>query len=56
MTATARYWGRFARTPHAEALEVVRDSTALAEAVGTAAHPTQPGHVAPIREDIDVAS
>lgn len=54
VTATARYWGRFAHSTHAEALEVVRDSTALAEAVGV--HPTDRGLAAPLREDIDVAS
>jgi LmbE family N-acetylglucosaminyl deacetylase/CheY-like chemotaxis protein len=56
VTATARYWGRFARATHAEALEVVRDSTALTEAPGMSIHPAEQGHTAPIREDIDVAS
>ncbi len=56
VTATARYWGRFAHATHAEALEVVRDSTALTEAPILTTHPTDQGHPVPRREDIDVAS
>ena len=56
VSSTARYWGRFAHATHAEALEVVRDSTALSEG-GYVLHPAHNrADTALIREDIDVAS
>lgn len=57
--STARYWGRFAHATHAEALEVIRDSTSLGTADAPPVEMSRPGrHGAPvpIRGVVDVAS
>ena len=62
VNSTARYWGRFAHTTHAEALEVVRDSTALTGGRPTAGTSDLTGGRLPdagpgaSRKDIHVAS
>jgi len=56
VSATARYWGRFAHATHAEALELVRDSTSLSEAPALQHPATVRVATTPTREDVDVAS